>query len=244
MQKLINTYCFYDGPSPWDGAPIIALSSGHGKPSINPKTGPMTQIWILRKDISPTEAVTTGQDSSTCGNCNLRPFIAKIAKAETQATIVPKCYVTVWQAPLNLWKSYQAGNIPFVEVEDLPPSINPIRQGAYGDPAMVPASIWERLEARNPHGGTSYTHQWETAPHMNKWAMASIDSATYPDTAAAREKAHALGFRTYRVIAKGEALQSGEILCPEKTSKVQCRNCKLCSGNRINAKDIAIVEIK
>ena len=62
-------YLLYDGPSRLDRAPIIVLATGIDTPSKNQKTGPMVQTYILRKDISPSEAVRSGADYSICGNC-------------------------------------------------------------------------------------------------------------------------------------------------------------------------------
>ena len=42
------------------------------KASRNPKTGPMVQLWILRADVHPMEAISTGTDSSICGGCKHR----------------------------------------------------------------------------------------------------------------------------------------------------------------------------
>jgi hypothetical protein len=65
------------GPSRLDGAPIVAIATGLAEPSSNPKTGPMVQTWILRADSSPQEAQRTGADASVCGDCPLRPLLAR-----------------------------------------------------------------------------------------------------------------------------------------------------------------------
>ena len=55
--------------SPIDGnlcTAILTLKSS------NRKTGNMAQVWILRQDINPVDAIATGDDESICGNCSHR----------------------------------------------------------------------------------------------------------------------------------------------------------------------------
>ena len=249
--KNKNTLSLYEGPSVIDDKPIVVLAANYKNKSANSKTGDMIQIFILRQDISPVEASNNGEDSSICGSCNLRPFLAKIAKLKGDDSAL--CYVNKGQSPNSAWKSWKAGNV--AKVSPFKAGLmttKSVRQGAYGDPAAVPMGIWSAFEAGNKHSGTSYTHRWEETPAMASYAMASIDPITYPDTLAAREEAHQLGFRTYRVVKAGDQLQDGEVWCPEKKrdangptkiQQTQCFKCGLCSGNRSGAKDIAIEEI-
>ena len=65
------------GPSAIDGTPVMLVLTGLRRPSTNSKTGPMVQSWILREDMHPLEAVKTGADSSICGSCPLRPWLAE-----------------------------------------------------------------------------------------------------------------------------------------------------------------------
>ena len=69
------------GNSPVDNAPIMLVLTGlsalRGEQSDNGKTGPMVQSYIIRRDMTPIEAVTSGNDQSICGNCPLRPFTVK-----------------------------------------------------------------------------------------------------------------------------------------------------------------------
>ena len=87
----------YEGPSRIDGAPIVAIACRITDASNNEKTGAMVQTFIMRRDIAPHEALKTGDDSSVCGDCPLRP----INKGAT------RCYVRVYQAPLSVWNAYQ-----------------------------------------------------------------------------------------------------------------------------------------
>lgn len=59
----------YGGASMIDGAPIVCVATFGSR---NPKTGDMVQTWIMRSDISPTEAAHAGRDASVCGSCALR----------------------------------------------------------------------------------------------------------------------------------------------------------------------------
>jgi len=65
------------GASPYDGTPIVLLITGLVRPSKNRKTGPMVQSYILRQDMRPIEAVTTGADAAICGACPFRPTLAR-----------------------------------------------------------------------------------------------------------------------------------------------------------------------
>jgi hypothetical protein len=61
-----DTYIIYEGPSLYDGAPIVVLVQTG---SSNRKTGDMVQTYILRSDIDPITASRTGKDSAICGTC-------------------------------------------------------------------------------------------------------------------------------------------------------------------------------
>ena len=106
-----------------------------------------------------------------------------------------------------------------------------IRDGAYGDPAVVPIEIWQQLHS-NGAKRTSYTHQWQTKPEFKTMAMASIDSQTFPDVNKAIDEAKAKGFRWYRILTNDDPIRPDEMLCLEarKELNVQCANCGLCDG--------------
>ena len=72
-----NGVLLWRGPSPVDGAPIMCILTGLQSPSVNGKTGPMLQTWIMREDIPPHHAQRGGEDSSVCGGCPLRPLLAR-----------------------------------------------------------------------------------------------------------------------------------------------------------------------
>lgn len=215
-----NSIKVWEGPSELDGAPIMLLLTGLAKSSKNAKTGDLLQTWILRSDVAPHVAVKTGQDSSVCGNCGLRPLLHKVKPIADKP-----CYVKVFQAPLSTWKANR--NAPVFPVEGTRALVagRRVRRGSYGDPGAVPAHVW-RLFDENP--GTGYTHQWRDA-HLSSFAMASVHDATE------RAEARARGYRTFRVSADASDILPGEILCPaskEAGARVQCADCNLCDGSR------------
>ena len=69
---MFNSAVIHEGKSPYDGAEIMVLASGIKVPSTNVKTGWMIQIYILRKDMPPVEAVRLELDASVCGDCVMR----------------------------------------------------------------------------------------------------------------------------------------------------------------------------
>jgi hypothetical protein len=48
-------------------APLVAIITGMRGGSANPKTGPMAQLWILRSDMSPLDAIQ--QRLTWCLHC-------------------------------------------------------------------------------------------------------------------------------------------------------------------------------
>ena len=208
----------YEGPSQWDDAPIVVVITGLARRSKNPKTGDMLQMWILRQDMHPFEALTTGADSSICGNCLHRP----------DADGKRSCYVSM-NAPGQVWKAYKAGKYATVDPDEAGTMIvgHCLRFGAYGDPAMVPLEVLRPL-ARNAKRTTGYTHQWREMPvEYREFCMASTDNE------ADNVEATALGYRTFRCVPVGGHLTDNEIQCPasEEAGKLTtCDQCGLCAG--------------
>jgi hypothetical protein len=212
-------FIFYRGPSPIDGAPIVAIAT---LKSANVKTGDMVQTWILREDISPLDAIKSGADASICGNCTHR---GRKGKKRT-------CYVDVGKAPQGVWKAYHRGQ--YIDLSDDPGLVamliaqRIVRLGAYGDPAMVPVKQWRMLLAGSA-GRTGYTHAWKRmwAQALRPYVMASVDNQSELDLA------RAMGWRTFRVRTETEPLQANEFACPaspEGGLKKQCITCKACDG--------------
>lgn len=219
LSQLPTGYVLWQGPSPVDGGPVVAIATMH---SSNTKTGDMVQTWILRPDMSPVEAVKTGEDETICGGCPHRGNGVN-GKGRT-------CYVNVGQGPRAVWAAYRAGKYPSVSQTDMP-SIGrnrAVRLGAYGDPAMVPPGVWKSLISLS-RGHTGYTHQWNT-PHgrlLKDICMASVD--TPAQAMAAQDD----GWRTFRVRSSVGTPLSNEVVCPasdEGGHKTTCDRCLLCRG--------------
>lgn len=205
-------FVLYEGPSMIDGAPIVAIAITG---SDNVKTGNMVQTFIMRSDVEPHTALKTGQDASVCGDCKHRP-------ANGGA-----CYVTVFQAPLSVYRAYKRGRYPHQSQEAQEACAGRmVRLGTYGDPAAVPRAIWEAL-IRLAKGHTGYTHQWRSGDALRHLVMASAD------TAEERQDAIAAGWRTFRIRTESEAVEQGEFVCPasaEGGMKRTCATCGACNG--------------
>ena len=52
-----NGFVAWEGPSRFDGTPIVVIITGFLVPVANPKTGDMVQAYILPADEIPREAV-------------------------------------------------------------------------------------------------------------------------------------------------------------------------------------------
>jgi hypothetical protein len=231
----MNGFIFYRGPSMIDGQPIVAIATGiAGRKSRNEKTGGgLIQTWIMRDDMSPVDAVKTGNDVSICGDCVHRGAGNGANRS---------CYVVVFQAPLVVWKGAQRGLYPTMTAQEAGDLLagRMVRLGSYGDPAAVPVAIWDGMLAHIT-AKTGYTHQWATGRFdgLQKYCMASCDSASEQTVA------KALGWRTFRVRAASEELQGREIVCPaskEAGAKTSCDACKACGGTTAKARvDIAIM---
>ena len=226
----------YDGPSRIDGAPIVAIACRITQASENEKTGAMVQTFILRRDIAPHLALKTGEDSSICGDCKLRP----IHKGST------RCYVRVYQAPLSVFNAYQRGRyaVPGVDFDakllaKLFEGLS-FRIGSYGDPAAIPARIW-KTATRHVKNRTGYTHQWRRriGSGLKNLCMASADNES--DVASAASK----GWRTFRVRKHDAPTLDVESICPasrEGKRRTQCDTCGLCQGATIAARNVVIAD--
>jgi hypothetical protein len=203
-------HLLYRGPSALDGKEIVCLATGIDRPSNNRKTGPTAQVYILREDIDPRDAVKSGEDYSICGDCMHRKG---------------SCYVRVEQDPLRIYREYRAGNYK-EEKLTLIGAGRAVRLGAYGDPAAAPFEIWEQLLSKSL-GWLGYTHQWNhpaTDQRLKAFCQASVETL---DQAA---EARRLGWRTYRTKLEGSPRQRGEIVCPFEKLGVQCIRCLRCNG--------------
>lgn len=220
---MANGAIIWEGPSEIDGAPLIVIATGLKASSRNAKTGNLIQTWILRADMNPVDATKTGDDSSICGDCPHRGTI------EGGKNVGRSCYVTVFQAPRNVWQTAQNGKYMRLDLDAARAMFagRNVRLGAYGDPAAVPFEVWDSILA-DAARGTGYTHQWKTADsRFAKYCMASADNVQEG------EQARAMGYRTFRVGTPAEKVARGEFLCPaskEAGAKVNCAQCLACGG--------------
>jgi len=209
-------FILYEGDSLLTGEPIVVIATMGGN---NPKTDndfkSMVQTWIMLRDTPPHEAVKSGDDAGVCGNCIQRPSVGGA------------CYVKTFQAPLSIWRAYKRGNYNnVINLENLRGA--ELRLGSYGDPSAVPFDIWRNLiDKVQPRLMTGYTHQMSHKAFDKRMAEVCMISADTPKVAL---KAHAQGFRTFRMTTDTEQLLPNEIICPNDTDGVKCIDCGLCDG--------------
>jgi hypothetical protein len=229
-----DTYIIYEGPSLYDGAPIVVLVQTG---SSNRKTGDMVQTYILRSDIDPITASRTGKDSAICGTC---PHMGTPNLESNKGQAIGRtCYVTLAHGPLGKYKAYKAGKYKHAIGHDNIRALGlgrMVRLGTYGDPSAVSNYLWESLVSAS-QGWTAYTHG--TTNPMPEKIMTSVESVSQADAAWQR------GERTFRVISDIAAIVKGkEILCPaseEAGKRTTCESCKLCAGASVKGKSVAIV---
>lgn len=203
-------FVLYDGPSQIDGKPILGIVTLY---SANRKTGNMAQLWILRKDMNPVDTYHSKADESVCGGCPLRHAIGG------------SCYVQIWQAPRNIWMSWQKGNY---EEHYVPEAVNgrKVRLGAYGDPAAIPYEYLARL-VNDGNGHTGYTHQAFRKFFDERIAEICMVSV---ETKAQALKAKKKGWTTFRVKKEDEDLLEHESTCNNETEGIDCASCMRCDG--------------
>jgi hypothetical protein len=191
------------------------------KNSKNRKTGRMLQTYILTADVDPVTAARTGEESRVCGDCPLRGG---------------KCYVQRFQAPQAVWQKYRRGGYPAIQWPAL--GAHSIRIGSFGDPAFVPASVWENV-VKHSAGHIGYTHQWRLpgAQYLREIVMASVESV------ADQCEAVAAGWRTFRVRKPEQPKLADEMVCPasdEAGHRTTCSRCLFCCGRSKRGKSVVI----
>lgn len=215
----------WEGPSELDGQPIVLIAVAKTR---NGKTGTMVQTYIIRRDVSPIDAVNNGDDKSICGDCVHRGPMGDRS-----------CYVRIEQGVNQTWKAYQRGRYAHVDPTGRRLFENAkVRMGTYGDPMAVPFRVWSEV-LDGATGWTGYTHQWQQFPEspLKAYCMASADSA------ADRHLARAMGWRCYVVLTGDESKPKGAATCPaseEAGKKLQCADCLACDGASGKRGDIAI----
>lgn len=212
-KSKFNSMVIWQGASVLDGQPIAAIAT---LKSTNAKTGDMVQIAIIRTDISPTEAVKTGDDVSICGNCPHRHYNSG------------SCYVNVGHAPLAIYGAFKRGNVSDYDIEAFRGRM--VRFGSYGDPAAVPAEVLQAI-ANVAKGFTGYTHQLNHK-NFNKDTLNFCQVSA--DTEKQAKKFQALGAMTFRIKHASDPLLLNEIECLADTMKLNCIDCGLCNGKQTN----------
>lgn len=172
----------------------------------------MAQLWILDAQEEPHIAVKSGADESVCGDCPARG---------------KWCYVTTFQGPLSIYRSWKRGGYQQFNPKLLDGVV--LRLGAYGDPAAIPIEVIQRI-GRKVRRFTGYTHAWKYCDsEFRRYCMASVD------TVSDQEEAARNGWRTFRVTAGGGEKCNGEVVCPaseEAGHKLDCYTCGACDGRR------------
>ena len=224
MKKLPNGVVVWEGPSAINGKPTVAILTGIRRPSANPKTGPMLQLWILYAGESPVDAARNGNDDAVCGGCKHRPAFGGT------------CYVSLFHGPRAVWATWANGDYP--HAEDIPAIVRGrfVRLGAYGDPAALPQEIIHTL-TQEAAGHTGYTHQWKARRFnwLRDYVQASVDNLQEYTLATKRS------WGTFRVRMESEPLEAEEWACPaspEGGHTTTCSECLACNGSQAH---IAII---
>lgn len=214
--KPASGYVLYSGPSVLDGSPIVVIATMSTK---NEKTGAMIQTWIMRSDMSPTEASQKKVDDAVCGMCPHR------------TSLQGACYVTLHQAPLSIYRAWKRGNYKELDQHDLIHFTDKrVRLGAYGDPAAAPYSVWEKI-VKASAGHTGYTHQIAHKKFDTRIAtLCQISADTEKQAAAAQKK----GYKTFRVKTANMRMVENEIQCLSVSHNISCLDCGLCDGSKAN----------
>jgi hypothetical protein len=205
----------------------VVIATGFSTKSDNRKTGPMIQVWILVRAVDPVQAIREGLDRLICGSCPHRGDGTGAGRS---------CYVNVGQAPLGIYRAWQAGAylpLPSVSVFEG----RRVRFGAYGDPVHLPLSLALAI-AGAASGWTGYTHQWRK-PSLQGWkglVMASVD------TTAELLIARSMGWSTFRVSPDHDH-HTIETLCASDRDGTPCIDCQLCAGSGLRSPAVRSVFI-
>jgi hypothetical protein len=239
---------FWRGISPWTAEPIVAIATGIDGQSLNAKTGPMIQTWVLVRDVPPQEAKRQGLDASVCGDCKLRGVNGRDSI----------CYLPVWVAPHRVWKAFRAGN--YLDVSSGRTAGD--RRGSVRAPLRLRRSGGAAVRglahaAGDRAGWVGYTHAWRRCDHRFKTiCMASVDTEDEYVLAGLRgwrtfrirgQEDSIIGLRNVAVQGPSHAVSTAvplEFACPasdEMQHRTTCQACQLCRGTSSPARSVAIV---
>ena len=231
MNKIKNSVVIYKGPSlAMPDTEIAVVLTGINGKSDNSKTGNMAQMWIITTTSKPSMACTDGSDRAICGNCRQRPANNG------------NCYVNKYRM-FVMHKALVDNRYEFLAPRDAGISLaghnTKIRITAYGDIAVIPNASKILTQLIGNQEFTAYTHLF-TEPFFDqdllKWCILSVDSLAH------RLETQNMfpNCKTYRVLAKNEVKQDGEVMCPSKKiplphggfrRNIQCQTCLLCNSN-------------
>lgn len=225
----------WEGASMINGEPIVVILTGLSKRSNNPKTGDMPQVWILRADMHPIEALKSGADVAICGDCKFRPTVLGDQALKRHSRT---CYVRTMSFSA-VYKAYKAGKYQRSDLSLISDVLagKCVRIGAYGDPAAVPTHVWDTLLSQCD--STGYTHQWRNCdPKMSRYCMASCD--TLADIPLAASKGYRVFYvqpKVVKPIRSVGAIKMAHCPASKELGKVTtCKNCMVCGGNRSSFK--------
>ena len=211
----------------FEGRRIVVVATGFNQPSVNRKTGPMIQTWILARSIDPISAVVSGRDKINCLDCPLSHFRG--------------CYVDPGRGPQSVYLAYKRGAYrKFSPDRDIDLfRRRPLRFGAYGEPIFIPLPLMRQLTSV-ASVWTGYTHQWRNPAFAayKEFLMASCTPHDY-------REAEALGWRAFVMTAEHV---DGLMQCPaskeyrEKTGRyLNCDQCGQCSGTSQPGRSVQIL---
>lgn len=197
--------------------------------STNDKTGDVIQQWITPADWerdTQKEKIDVTDSTSVCNDCPL----------------MKTCYVKKGHANMGLKSGAKSRNFKQAMETDLLKAFTQefVRFGAFGEPVLAGAEATRKI-TNVAYNWTGYTHQWRNDEHLwsKKYFMASVEDAE------AKQQANDKGYRTFRVGKSTDEILPDEVLCPaskEAGRKVTCKQCGLCKGASIQAKNVFIVK--
>tara|TARA_R110000824_G_scaffold30179_1_gene99533 strand:+ start:2210 stop:3070 length:861 start_codon:yes stop_codon:yes gene_type:complete len=220
----VNGVILYEGPSTGNGALIVVIATATDRPTENVKTSDMVQVWIVLQAMSPQEAWHQGLDAGS--NCPTECMHRSPASGG-----LGSCYLELYRAPRAVWQAWKDGSYPYLPEQDRDAFFTGavVRFGAYGDPGMVPATVWDFRHVLK--GYTGYTARWSALDSSWQWLTASVP--TLPDSLRARSK----GWRPFRAKAEGSPDMKDERPCPAVgDSPVPCAICLQCDGSEKGSK--------
>jgi hypothetical protein len=227
----------YNGPSKFDGTPIIGVVT-HA--SSNSKLtdrlhAEVLQLWVLPRDAYPADAMRSGADASVCGTCPLRPW-RDGQKVSRTCYVNPMPIGTVWKnASQEVFSAREAVHGSRARL---------LRLGAWGDPAALPYDLVSELAWEARAAGitrrTGYTHAWRNCDaRFRHLVMASCEGTLQA------LQAQLMGWRTFTVQPRGTAPVTG-ISCPasdEAGKRTTCEKCGLCDGSTAAGDNRKSIEI-